>query len=168
MTLAVNDATAAAILALEADLETAMALGITGSGLDSSFVHHPTTNPFPYAGVTDSGLKDKIKRGWKLSFAAFMKHWPSVTAWAAPSLLNSWANHGGYEVAGYRTEGSRVFLKGTVSGGTSGTTAFVLPTGSRPPAKVRSPGGEVEVDSSGVVTLLVAGPIGLDGFSFGL
>jgi len=168
MPLAVNDVIAQSILDLEADLESAMAQGITGTGLDSSFVHHPTTNPFPYAGVTDASLKEKIKRGWKLSFAAFMKHWPSVTAWVAPTLLNSWANEAGYEVAGFRTEGSRVFLKGTVNGGAASSVAFVLPVGSRPPAKVRAPGGGLEVAADGSVTLLTTGPVGLDGFSFGV
>lgn len=51
-----------------------------------------------------------------------------------PSFANSWTNHGsGFETVGFRKlwDGT-VELKGVISNGTLGTTAFTLPTGYRP------------------------------------
>lgn len=52
----------------------------------------------------------------------------------APTLLNSWANTGGsFRNTGYyKGRDGRVYLAGMVSGGASGSIAFVLPSGYRP------------------------------------
>lgn len=57
------------------------------------------------------------------------------TAWAAPALLNGWADLGGiWQVAQYRKVGDVVQIRGVIAGGTIGLAAFVLPVGFRPPA----------------------------------
>ncbi len=93
-----------------------------------------------------------------------------VGAWTAPALINSWANAGGYEVAGYRLEAGRVWLKGSIAGGANGTVAFTLPAEFRPALKVRmqAAGSVVEVGTNGDVTITTTGTIGLDGVSFAL
>ena len=60
----------------------------------------------------------------------------TVEDWNAPSLINSWVNYGGaYDTAGYYIDPyGVVHLKGALKTGTSGTVAFVLPTGYRPQA----------------------------------
>lgn len=54
------------------------------------------------------------------------------------TLLNDWANHGGYVAAGYIKDlQGRVHLQGVVGGGsTVNAVIFTLPTGFRPPATV--------------------------------
>lgn len=54
--------------------------------------------------------------------------------WQIPTLLNSWANIGGFTTAGYRLIGNQVRLQGGVFGGTSGSVVFNMPVGYRPPA----------------------------------
>jgi hypothetical protein len=64
---------------------------------------------------------------------------PTTTAWAAPTLLNSWANFGsGHAEAAYRIIDGIVYLRGTISGGTAtaGTVLFTLPTGFRPASRL--------------------------------
>jgi hypothetical protein len=79
-------------------------------------------------------------------------------AFTAPSLLNSWANYGSpFSNAGYLTQGGAIWLRGTIAGGTIGTTAFTLPSGSRPSGTIvfvcNSIGtaGILTIDSSGNV-----------------
>lgn len=82
------------------------------------------------------------------------------SAWAAPTLTNSWANYGGvFNTTAYRLDSNGyVHLKGLIRNGTVGSAAFTLPTGYRPAAAelrcVISNGaiGRVDIDSSGVVT----------------
>ncbi|ASU83593.1 hypothetical protein CDO52_13030 [Nocardiopsis gilva YIM 90087] len=83
--------------------------------------------------------------------------------WTAPTLVNSWVNFGGtWQVAEYRKDLSgRVWIRGTIDGGTAGTVAFTLPSGFRPPADfvvaAISSGGSppdlcrLEVDANGDV-----------------
>ena len=70
--------------------------------------------------------------------------WVEVTcpgAWTAPTFQNSWVNYDGVEPAQYRKVGDIVELRGLVKNGTVGETTaiFTLPTGFRPPKRVRIP-----------------------------
>lgn len=57
-------------------------------------------------------------------------------AWAAPILLNAWANQGGaFETVGYLKDPlGFVHIKGVITGGASNTVVFTLPPGYRPGA----------------------------------
>lgn len=104
----------------------------------------------------------------------------SDSGWVAPSLLNSWANFGGsYSAAGYRKVGSRVFLRGLLTGGTKtdGTSLFVLPSGFVPfgierfatSVNVASSTARIVVDTSGNVTIFgipTGSNVGVSGISF--
>jgi hypothetical protein len=71
---------------------------------------------------------------------------------------NSWVNFGGaWQPAGYVKRGDMVSVRGLVSSGTLGATIFTLPTGYRPPAKMRFPVmnsaaiGIIEIDTDGTI-----------------
>lgn len=51
------------------------------------------------------------------------------SGWIAVTFQNSWSNFTGGYTAKYRRIGNRVMLQGIIQGGTSGTTAFTLPSG---------------------------------------
>jgi hypothetical protein len=87
----------------------------------------------------------------------------SEPAWVAPTLLNSWVNTGGGAVgAGYYKDSlGRVWVRGRVKSGTSGTVVFTLPAGFRPSASeyytVLAQGGvlgymEIQSDGDVIVT----------------
>jgi hypothetical protein len=95
--------------------------------------------------------------------------------WNTPSLINSWADAGtdpGYYIDPFR----RVWLKGTLGTGTSGTVAFNLPVGYRPPQDMYFPvllagavaGGYVLIDTGGdvYITRGAAADATLNGISF--
>lgn len=59
--------------------------------------------------------------------------------WIPATLQNGWGNYGGGEISGwamtaYRKIGDEVQIRGLISGGTIGQTAFTLPVGFRPPS----------------------------------
>ena len=98
-------------------------------------------------------------------------------AWITPTLVNGWVNLGnGYSTAGYYKDNfGRVYLKGTLTAGTTGTTAFNLPFGYRPPQILRftslinGVAKEVRVHSNGnVIMTAEAGAewASLDGISY--
>lgn len=62
----------------------------------------------------------------------------SPTTWAAPTLINSWANFGSpHSPAGYLVDAlGFVHLRGLIKSGTAGSNAFVLPTGYQPANEV--------------------------------
>jgi hypothetical protein len=90
--------------------------------------------------------------------------WHEIGAGGEPAFANSWANHGsGFETAGFRKlwDGT-IELKGVVSNGTIGTTAFTLPTGYRPaltqsfPSMAGAPTsttGRITVNTTGTVAV---------------
>lgn len=54
-------------------------------------------------------------------------------AWITPTLQNGWTNlGGGNATAGYYKHDGRVYIKGTVTGGTVPSAVFTLPAGYRP------------------------------------
>lgn len=88
--------------------------------------------------------------------------------WTEPALLNGWSIYAptSHEIPGFTRIGARVFVRGMVSGGTSGSPVFRLPAGFRPPRiQVRSSISDpnvfarldVEADGDVIVYLLGAG-----------
>lgn len=96
------------------------------------------------------------------------------TPWVLASLLNSWQNYGsGFQEARYRKERDRVFIEGALKTGLTGTVAFNLPEGCRPPGTIIVPavimGGGfayVIVYWNGDVTLFQASGVVGDGTWF--
>lgn len=97
----------------------------------------------------------------------------------APTFATGWSNYGApYSNAGYYRDRNRVYLRGAVKNGGTGTGAiFTLPSGYRPAATVQfstvifGGNGVLAIDSAGVVTdaTFSAGSkvvTVLDGFSF--
>jgi hypothetical protein len=88
----------------------------------------------------------------------------AVPTWLAPTPTNSWVNYNSStdQVAGYVKDASgRVWIRGAMSGGSSGTSAFTLPAGYRPTKKetfsiiagTSQSSGMAEIATSGTVTL---------------
>lgn len=100
----------------------------------------------------------------------------TVSAWIAPTLINSWANFGsGFETAAYLKDPlGFVHLKGVITGGASTTVAFVLPAGYRPGATTLGAAGggsllaEAQAFANGDVacTFPATTPVGLSGITF--
>lgn len=116
------------------------------------------------------------------------KAWREISDAAGknPIFGGSWDNYGsGYATAAfYRDAFNRVWLKGSLNTGTSGTTVFTLPVGYRPPLAVTYPisgnaggGGhgdinallEVQADGDVVITFSGGGGatrLSMDGISW--
>lgn len=72
-------------------------------------------------------------------------------AWTVPTLLNGWTNVGGRQGARYCKVADTVYIQGQITGGVSGSVAFVLPSGYRPAAQIDL----VSTDSLGVMNIAV-------------
>ena len=74
----------------------------------------------------------------------------NIGAAGQPAFTNAWANFGGGRATAgfYIDKGSVVHLKGSITGGTSGTSAFTLPVGYRPASDVLSPSAAGRTSSS--------------------
>lgn len=102
------------------------------------------------------------------------KHMVGGSADAA--FLNAWVNQGGiYEPASfYKDNDQRVYLQGTVAGGTVGFAIFTLPPAYRPVAQLVFPVsanglfGRLEIQASGNVILMAGATtlVSLSGVSF--
>ena len=99
------------------------------------------------------------------------------TAWTVPTLLSPWQNLGsGFETAAYLKDPlGFVHLKGVITGGASGSTAFTLPAGFRSSAITAHGAGNtglnnalVEVNPGGAVIVFISTPsaVGLSGITF--
>ena len=101
--------------------------------------------------------KEKLKKG--------LNKLLQVEDWQAPTFVNSWANVSGYEAGYYKDPWGRVYLKGVLGTGTSGTVAFTLPVGYRPSESLLFPalqtsataGAYVDVNTDGTVNLVRTG-----------
>lgn len=67
-----------------------------------------------------------------------MEGWHNIGAAGEPAFQNGWVNYGGvYAAVGFRKDPlGKVQLRGLVKTGASGTVAFTLPVGYRPPASM--------------------------------
>jgi hypothetical protein len=95
------------------------------------------------------------------------------TVWTAPTFTNSWVNFaGGFQVAGFRLIGTRVYLRGLVNSGTSNTSIFTLPAGYRPTAAeifiidFNLTAGELRIATTGTVVPNLTGYVSLTGINF--
>lgn len=98
------------------------------------------------------------------------------SGWVPPTLLNSWVQQTSRVAVGYRKIGKVVYLRGSMFGGVSGSTVFVLRPGFRPSGVLLPPGGAyppgesctVVVDNLGNLTIYFtsATQISIDGLSF--
>lgn len=89
------------------------------------------------------------------------------------TLTNSWTALSGYSTPGFRLQGTVVRLRGAVTGGTTGTAAFTLPTGYRPPATCildangsANTKANASISTAGVVTITGGPGVWLDGLTF--
>ena len=111
---------------------------------------------------------------WKAQLVKSINDLLTVEDWNTPSLINSWSDAGtdpGY----YIDPQGRVWLKGMLGTGTSGTVAFNLPSGYRPPQDMYFPVllagaalGYVLIDTGGdvYITRGAAAHAHLNGISF--
>lgn len=103
----------------------------------------------------------------------------NIGAAGQPAFTNAWANFGGGRATAgfYIDKGSVVHLKGSITGGTSGTSAFTLPVGYRPASDLLFPVGSgsnllinVLLSSTGTVEVFCngacSGSVGFDAVSF--
>jgi hypothetical protein len=75
------------------------------------------------------------------------------------AFQNSWTNVGvPYDVVQYilKKQVGEVVLTGGITGGSAGTVAFNLPSGYRPLYRMKNvvPGGEVQIDPNGDLTVV--------------
>ncbi len=120
-----------------------------------------TTRPTGFAGLTI--FETDTARPLVHDGTGWVPVVTGVTAWTAPTLVNSWANFGaGNQVAQYRKVGDTVEMRGIVAGGASSTVCFTLPAGFRPVAPENIPSvnataspvaAVVGVGTGGAVTL---------------
>lgn len=92
------------------------------------------------------------------------------TPWTNMTLINGYANYGGYALASYRKIGDMVYVRGLIQrgGASAGVTCFVMPVGFRPPASLLVPAdhnslthGRIDVYSTGeIMPHYVAGDAG--------
>ena len=83
-------------------------------------------------GLTDLlALKSK-KLAAQTEQIALLKANKMQEAYIVPTFINSWTSYADTGVAYRKDEFGRIFLKGSVGGGSNGSIAFVLPVGYRP------------------------------------
>lgn len=83
-------------------------------------------------------------------------------AWQLATLEAPWAAFGDpFAAPAYRNDGSRVYLRGLIKGGTGGSTAFRLPANMRPPMRLlfscisdRSEPTRIDVTAAGDVIVV--------------
>ena len=103
----------------------------------------------------------------------------NIGAAGQPAFTNAWTNFGGGRATAgfYIDKGSVVHLKGSITGGASGTSAYTLPVGYRPASDLLFPVGtgsnvltNVLLASTGTVSIFCngacVGSVGFDAVSF--
>jgi len=102
-----------------------------------------------------------LYRGYKRNVVEYIKNPNTLRKWVKPTFVNSWTENASHPVS-YRKDGmGKVYLRGVVGGGASGSTAFQLPSGFRPTQFMTfsstNAGGtancRVTVDTNGNVTV---------------
>jgi microcystin-dependent protein len=118
-----------------------------------------------------------VDQGWKVnSIPLAMDPMHLVGQAGEPAFQNGWVNYPGYQAAGFRKyPDGKVRLKGLIQSGTTGTVAFTLPSGYRPPATVldaqetnSNANGRIDVQATGGVLMNTSNPgwASLDGVEF--
>lgn len=96
--------------------------------------------------------------------------------WTTPTLTSPWVNAGVSPLVslGFRKVGTRVVMRGSISGGSLGSTAFTMPTGYLPTGNVRLPAAsagayaQVNITAAGAVipTTGSTASFGFDGVTY--
>jgi hypothetical protein len=143
-----------------------------------SVVLGPGTYVFTVAGDNDPGSTTSVTYEYAALVVTIVDYGsPTIQAWQAPTLLNSWTNSGGttYPPAGYYLgPDGVVHLRGLITGGVTASVAFILPAGYRPEyrAAVVAAGGatdnyiEVQQDGSVYISVKSTTNVALDGITF--
>lgn len=80
------------------------------------------------------------------------------TTWTAVTYTNSWVDGSPYQGVEYRKINDMVYVRGRCKSGTTGTSAFTLPVGYRPPASLSIP--SVNADGTPDIALINVGTDG--------
>lgn len=138
------------IAAVEAKMEDAFA-----SGAEYPAATNVVKALENWAMVSDVSGVDKTKDAKAAFLGAMVSSMKATPSWTAPTLLNSYTNHGGAtSPAGFHKDiTGTVYLRGAVQSGSSNSTIFVLPAGCIPeynkillcPAYVHNPNTFVSV-----------------------
>lgn len=114
-----------------------------------------------YSGLSPTN-QDQMRAVMRQAIGGFLHQ---LEDWTAASLINSWVYFGSpYNTAAYYKDPfGVVHLRGLIKSGAVGSTAFVLPSGYRPPARFLCGGiasqssnqvsGRVDIDTSGNVII---------------
>ncbi|MDE2425783.1 MAG: hypothetical protein KGO96_07735 [Elusimicrobia bacterium] len=156
---------------VENNIQNALANGV----IDSAASPNSVVLPMQSYSTIDSSLLSTVKAPFKSTLAAFLASLEAVTV--VSSFSNSWVNLGttNYSVGFYKNQLGEVKLRGAISSGTVGSTAFVLPAGYRPSKTMvfavisNSTIGAVQIDNSGNVTPISPSSnvsVFLDGINF--
>ena len=86
---------------------------------------------------------------------------PAPGAWTAVTFTNSWANVSGFNATRYRLEACLVVvrLSGAIKSGSTGTSAFTLPSGYQPANTVTLPVYDFSNNVLAYVTIATAGTV---------
>jgi hypothetical protein len=140
-----------------------------------------TIRTLPYLPSLNEFILVVASGGAQATLNVAMDSWHTVGATGEPAFQNSWVNYDAatFASAGFRKDpGGRVAIRGSIKTGASGTIAFTLPTGYRPPKILRFSGmpqqgaaewQQVNVNPSGDVAVYGSNPSGLvslDGIEF--
>jgi hypothetical protein len=121
--------------------------------------------------VVEANLHDNAVTQLKIAASSIVQaHMTAQETWTTPTFTNSWVNFGSGNLnAGYMKDHlGIVHLRGKVSSGTMGLTAFTLPVGYRPSSVAHfacaSAGafGEIGINSSGNVIPTVGSNVWFD------
>lgn len=122
-------------------MDGAAAVGTSTRHARADHVHPTDTSRAPlvspaFTGTPEAPTAPAGTTTTQIATTQFVAAALTPTAWAAPVLLNSWANYGGaYSDAGYyRDAAGVVHLQGAIRNGTVGAASFTLPAGFRPAA----------------------------------
>lgn len=182
MAVSLTTAEQAGVAAGDSTLDTAFSTGLQNPDTSTNTVAMRGYVGSRLFGQPATDLTPEIRGPFRSAWVALVRALSSFveaftevgSGGGTPNFQNSWTNAGGglNTCAFYKNPFGEVRLKGSVTGGTTGTV-FTLPAGYRPPGKAvfivdaNSFAGFVTVDTSGNVAIVTgAGPVSLDGVSF--
>jgi len=88
-------------------------------------------NDFRWTGTADATTFLRGDGAWT-SLSTFTEDFHDIGGAGEPAFKNSWANTGSSPAGFYKDPFDRVFLRGNIDTGISGTICFTLPSGYRP------------------------------------
>ncbi|MBT8449976.1 MAG: hypothetical protein KJO69_09815 [Gammaproteobacteria bacterium] len=88
-------------------------------------------NSFRHTGTPSSSTFLRGDGAWS-NLETSVEDFHAIGGAGEPAFQNSWANTGSSPAAFYKDPFGRVYLRGNINTGASGTVAFTLPSGYRP------------------------------------